>query len=141
MNGNLNTLGWVVLKSSIVMGEKYDKSLAKLNIIQSEDKYWQKIVNTDYERSILFPGNYGDSIFDNKEIPFCTLTSKFLSDYDVALKHLSERYGLSKVEYKLYYPNLLRNNIYINHYQHIHCDFDVVKPKKNYQRKRINHWR
>ena len=59
------------------MGDKYDKSLAKLNIIQSEDKYWQKLVNTDYERSILFPGNYGDSRFDNKDIPFCMLKPKF----------------------------------------------------------------
>ena len=75
-NGNLNALGWVVLKSSIVMGDKYDKSLEKLNIMQSEDKHWQKLVNTDYERSILFPGNYGDSIFDNKEIPFCMLKPK-----------------------------------------------------------------
>ena len=77
INGNLNTLGWVVLKSGIVMGDKYDKSLAKLNIIQPEDKYWQKLVNTDYERSILFPGNYGDSRFDNKEIPFCMLNQNF----------------------------------------------------------------
>ena len=72
-------MGWVVLKSSIVMGDKYDKSLVNLNIIQSKDKYWQKLVNTDYERSILFPGNYGDSRFDNKEISFCMLKPKLLS--------------------------------------------------------------
>ena len=67
------------------MGEKYDNSFAKLNIIESEDKYWQKLVNTDYERSILFPGNYGDSRFDNKELIFCMLKPKRLSEYDVAL--------------------------------------------------------
>ena len=120
----------MVLKLSIVIGDKYDKSLAKLNIIQSENKNWQKLVNTDYERSILFPGNYGDSIFDNKEIPFCMLKPKCLSNYDVALKHLNEQYGLSKVDYKLFHPNLLRNDVCINHYQQIHCDFDVVKLKK-----------
>ena len=37
---------------------------------------------------------------------------------------------LSKVDYKLFHPNLLRNDVYINHYQQIHCDFDVIKPKK-----------
>ena len=68
--GNLNTLGWVVSKSSMIMGNKSDEYLARLNIIESEDKCWQKLVNTDYERSILFPGNYGDSRFDNKDIPF-----------------------------------------------------------------------
>ena len=115
INGNLDKLGWVVLKSGVVMGDKYDKSLAKLNIIQPELEYWQKLVNTDYERSILFPGNYGDSRFDNNDIPFGMLKSKKLSDYDVTIKHLNEQYGLSKVEYKLYYPNLSRNDVFINH--------------------------
>ena len=112
------------------MGDKYDKSLAKLNIIQPEDKYWQQLVNTDYERSILFPGNYDDSKFDKNDIPFGMLKWKKLSDYDVALKHLNEQYGLSKVEYKLNHPNLLRNGVFINHYQQIHCDFGAVKPNK-----------
>ena len=89
INGNWNTLRWVVLKSSMVMGDTYDKSLARLNIIESEDKYWQKFVNTDYNRSILFTGNYGDSRFDNNSIPFSMLKSEKLSDYDVALKYLN----------------------------------------------------
>ena len=33
------------------------------------------------------------------------------------------------------YPNLLRNNVFINHYQQINCDFDVVKPKNKLTRK------
>ena len=41
------------------------------------------------------------------------LKSKQLSDYDVVLKHLNEQYSLSKVEYKLHHPNLLRNDIFI----------------------------
>ena len=67
--GNLNLLGWVVLKSNMVIVEKYDETLAKLNMIES-DKYWQNLVNTDNKRRILFPDNYYESIFDNKEIPF-----------------------------------------------------------------------
>ena len=106
-------MGWVLLKSSIVIRDKYDEPLAKLNIIESEENYWQKLVNIYYERSILFPGNYGDSRFDNKEIPFCMLN-------DVALNYLNEQYSLSKIEYKLFHPNLLRNDVYINHYQQIH---------------------
>ena len=45
------------------------------------------------------------------------LKSNKLSDYDVTIKHLNEQYGLSKVEYKLYYPNLSRNDVFINYYQ------------------------
>ena len=37
LNGNLNLLGWVALKSNIVMREKYDKTLAKLNTIESNE--------------------------------------------------------------------------------------------------------
>ena len=40
-----------------------------------------------------------------------------LSDYDGALKHLNEQYGLSMVEYKFYHPNLLRNDNFIKSYQ------------------------
>ena len=35
----------------------------------------------------------------------------------------------------MYHPNLLRNDVYLNHYQQIHCDFDVVKPKNKLTRK------
>ena len=59
----------------MVMGDTYDEYLARLNIIKS-DKYWQKFVTTNYERNILFPGNYGDSRFDNNDIPFGMLKSK-----------------------------------------------------------------
>ena len=61
--------------------------------------------------------------------------TKFLSDYDVALKHLNEQYGLSIMDYKLYHPNLLKNDAFIKHYQKIHCDYDVGKPKSNLKKK------
>ena len=137
LNGNLNLLGWVVLKSNMVMVEKYDKTLAKLNIIES-DKYWQNLVNTDIQRSVLFPDNYHESRFDNKEIPFHMLKCKFVSDYDVALKYLNEQYGLSIMDYRLYHPKLLKNDAFIEHYQKIHCDFDVGKPKSNLKKKMSN---
>ena len=33
------------------------------------------------------------------------------------------------MDYKLNYPNLLRNNEYIENYQKHHRDFDIGKPK------------
>ena len=53
INGNLNLLGWVVLKSKNVIADKYDISLAKMSIIKP-GKYWQKLVNTDEKKNIHF---------------------------------------------------------------------------------------
>ena len=75
------------------MGDKYDEMLEKLNIIES-NKYRQNLVNTDIQRSILFLDYYRESIFDKKEIPFHMLKCNFLSEYDVLLKYLNEKYGL-----------------------------------------------
>ena len=46
INGNLNSLGWVVLKSKIAIVDKYDIALAQTSIVKP-GKYWQKLINTD----------------------------------------------------------------------------------------------
>ena len=38
-----------------------------------------------------------------------------MNDYDAAFKHLNEEYDLLKMDYKMYHPNLLRNDEYIDH--------------------------
>ena len=45
------------------------------------------------------------------------LKCKFVSDHDVVLKYFNKQYGLSIVDYKLYHPNLLKNDAFIKHYQ------------------------
>ena len=47
------------------------------------------------------------------------LESKNVNEYDVVLKYLNDEYGLLKVDYKLFYSNLLRHDKYIEHYQKI----------------------
>ena len=69
-------IGMGCFKSNMVTGNIYDESLARLDIIESEDKYWKKLVNTDCDRSILFQCNYDNSRFDNINIPFGVLKSK-----------------------------------------------------------------
>ena len=54
INGNLNLLGWVVLKSKIIIADNYDIALVEMSIIKQGSNYWQKLVNTDDKRSILF---------------------------------------------------------------------------------------
>ena len=39
INGNLNLLGWVVLKSNIIVADKYDIALAKTSIVKPGN-YW-----------------------------------------------------------------------------------------------------
>ena len=124
------------MKSDVDVAEKHDLALAKLSILNIE-KYWQKLVNTDNKRSILFPGSYIEKRFGNKEIPFHILKSKYLYDYDVAFKHLNEEYGLSKNDYKLYNVNLLRNDEYIKDHQNNHRYFDSRKPKLALKNKTI----
>ena len=68
INGNLNLLGWVVLKSNICVADKIDIALAQMSIVKP-GKYWQKLVNTDDERSILFPDDYRGKRFKNTEFP------------------------------------------------------------------------
>ena len=63
------------------------------------------------------------------------LNCKFVSDFDVAFKPLNEQYGLLIVDYKLYHPHLLKNDVFIKYYQKIHCDFDVRKPKSFLKKK------
>ena len=53
INGNLNLLGWVVLKAKNVIADKYNITLAEMSIIK-QGNYWQKLVNTYDERSIIF---------------------------------------------------------------------------------------
>ena len=44
------------------------------------------------------------------------------------MKHLEEEYGFSKVHYKLFCPNLLHNDEYIEFHQNNHRYFTINKP-------------
>ena len=75
-HGDLTILGWVVLKSDIMVGDKYDLVLAKSNTIDSKT-FWQKLVNTDDQRNILFQSDYHESRCGNEGTPFHMLKSQF----------------------------------------------------------------
>ena len=75
INGNLNLLGWVVLKSKKVIVYKYDIALVKMSIIKPGN-YWKKLVNTDEKRSIIFPDDYHGTRFENNYFPFLNLKDK-----------------------------------------------------------------
>ena len=41
---------------------------------------------------------------------FFILKGKYLDDYNVSMQHLVDNYSFSKNDYKLFHPNLIRND-------------------------------
>ena len=56
------------------------------------------------------------------------LKDKYRNDYNNAMTQLEEEYGFSKVDYKLFHPNLLRNDEYIELHHKNHRYFTIDKP-------------
>ena len=94
INRNLNLLRWVVLKSNIVVVDKYDIALAKMISLQP-GKYCQKLVNTDDKKSILFLDDYRCKRSQNTEFPFFNLKDKYHNEINAVIKHQEEEYGFS----------------------------------------------
>ena len=76
----------------------------------------------------IFSSRHRGTRFQNTEFPFFNLKDKYHNDYNVLMKHLEEECGFSKVDYKLFNPNLLCNDEYIEFYQNIHKDLTIDKP-------------
>ena len=55
--GDLNHPGLVILKSDSKFNKILNESLAKLCAVD-ENGYWERLVNTDDQRKILFPSNF-----------------------------------------------------------------------------------
>ena len=56
------------------------------------------------------------------------LKGKYLDDYNVSMQQLVDNYSFLKNDYKMFHPNLIRNNDHIELYQNIHCDFTINAP-------------
>ena len=127
--GDLNLLGWVILKSDMKFNKMLNEPLAKRCAV-NDNKYWERLVTVDDQHKILFPSNFkGNRFQKNHEIPFHLLESKFNFDYSVAMYYLKNNFEFSLFDFKLYRPNLITNDGYINHYQKVHRDFKVTFPK------------
>ena len=78
----------------------------------------------------MFPSNFkGNRFQKNYEIPFHLLESKVNFDYFVATYYLKKNYKFSLFNFKLYRPNLITNDGYMNNYQKVHRDFKINFPK------------
>ena len=63
--GNLNLLGWIILKYNISTRDYLIELLAELCAITQKD-YWERLVNTDSHRKILFPSIYNGDRLKNQ---------------------------------------------------------------------------
>ena len=59
---------------------------------------------------------------------FFNLKDKYRDDYNVAMQHLEEQYLFSKIDYKLFHPNLIRNYDHIEFHQISHRAFTIDPP-------------
>ena len=118
----------IVVKSDNKFNKVLNEPLAKFCAVDSKD-YWERLVNTDKKRNFFFPSNFqGNRFKRNFDIPFYLLESKFKFDYSVVMCYLKKNYGFSFFYFKLYRPNLITNDGYINHYQKVHRDYKVKFP-------------
>ena len=79
-------------------------------------------------KEACFPDYYHGSRFENNDFPFFNRKGKYLDDYNVAMQHLEKNYSFSKIDYKMFRPNLIRNNDHIEFHQKNRCDFTINAP-------------
>ena len=90
--GDLNLFGLVILESDIKFNKILNEPLAKLCAV-NDNGYWERLVNTDDQRKILFHSNFkGNRFQKHYEIPFHLLESKFNFDYSVAMFYLKNNF-------------------------------------------------
>ena len=67
---DLNLPGWIVLKSNVSLSDDLNEPLTK-NCAIKEKYYWERLVNTDDQRNVLFPSDYNCDRFKiNVDISF-----------------------------------------------------------------------
>ena len=127
--GDLNLLGWVVLESEVSLSDELNEHLAKLCGIKEKD-HWERLVNTDDQRRILFPSDYNCDHFKmNVDIPFHILEIIFKYDFFVAIYYSKHKFQFTLLDFKMYRPNLITNDGIIDHHQKAHRDYKVTIPK------------
>ena len=90
--GYLNILGWVALKSDVSLSDKMNEYLVK-NILYQKGIFWERLVNTEYQKSFLFPSNYNNNRFKkNVDVQFHILEKKLKFDFSVAMCYLITKY-------------------------------------------------
>ena len=68
---------------------KYSLNEPIVKICAIEKGYWERLVNIDEQRIVLFPSNFNEIQFkENIDVPFHILEKKFKYDFLIAMSHL-----------------------------------------------------
>ena len=127
--GYLNILGWVALKSDVSLSDKMNEYLVK-NMLYQKGIFWERLVNTEYQKSFLFPSNYNNNRFKkNVDIPFHILEIIFKYDFFVAIYYSKHKFQFTLLDFKMYRPNLITNDGFIDCRQKAYRDYQVTFPK------------
>ena len=123
--GNLEKVGWVVLKSgyNIVPYGQLENAMYNLNNDSAKSKQnWFAIDGKHLQMFYKQTENIHDSRFIDNDISQIHELLKI--DCDTINLHLEKNYNFDiNNKYKYYNPNLIRNNGQIKKDQVLHCDF------------------
>ena len=77
----------------VCKNNKYSLNEPLVKICAIEKGYWERLVNIDEQRIVLFPSNFNEIQFkENIDVPFHILEKKFKYDFSVAMCHLKTVY-------------------------------------------------
>ena len=77
----------------VCKNNKYSSNERLVKICAIEKGYWERLVNIDEQRIVLFPSNFNEIQFkENIDVPFHILEKKFKCDFSVAMCHLKTVY-------------------------------------------------
>ena len=118
--GDLNILGWVVLKSDETFNDDLNEPLATICAIEKwllgkVGKHWYLLILMEFGVKKMLVFHF---IF----------LKKVKYDFSIAMCHLKTKYRFSLFDFKIYRPNLITNDGFIDDHQKTHRDFKVTFP-------------
>jgi len=120
--GNLEKVGWVVLKSGYNIVPYGQLENAMYNVNNNSKRNWFAIDGKNLQMFYRQTENIHDSRFIDNEISQIHELLKI--DCDTINLHLEKNYNFDiNKKYKYYNPNLIRNNGQIKKDQVLHCDY------------------
>ena len=80
--------------------------------------------------TVLSSDYNGDGFQKNNDVPFQFIERKYKYEFSIAMNYLHVNYGFLILHFKMYRLNMVTKDDFINHYQKVHCDYQVTFPKK-----------
>ena len=99
------------------------------NFVFQKKDYWERLIHTDEQRRILLPSDFnGIWLKENVNVPFHILKNKCKYDFSITMCHSKTKHGFSLFDFKMYRPNLITNDGFVNHHQKTYRGYKVPFP-------------